>query len=142
MVPRFRFAVLEDAPLLAKLNAELIRDEGHRNAMSGPELERRMDGWLRADYRAALFALDAEPVIGYALWRLEPDHVYLRQLFVKAEWRRRGFGRATLTWLGANAWPGQPRVRVEVLVNNTRAIAFWRAVGFRDYSLVLEREGG
>jgi hypothetical protein len=27
---------------------------------------------------------------------------------------------------------------VEVLVANTPAVAFWRAVGYRDHSLVLE----
>jgi ribosomal protein S18 acetylase RimI-like enzyme len=36
-------------------------------------------------------------------------------------------------------WRGQ-RLRVEVLAGNAGAIAFWRAVGFGEYSLTLEKE--
>jgi hypothetical protein len=31
-------------------------------------------------------------------------------------------------------------VRVEVLVGNADGLAFWRAVGFRDYALTLEAD--
>ena len=31
-------------------------------------------------------------------------------------------------------------IRIEVLVSNERAIAFWRAVGFADYALKMELE--
>jgi GNAT superfamily N-acetyltransferase len=41
----FRFAVAENAEHLAPLNAQLIRDEGHRNAMTVEQLvEKRMSG--------------------------------------------------------------------------------------------------
>jgi len=42
----FRFATQADCPLLAELNHQLIRDEGHRNRMSVAELEQRLSGWL------------------------------------------------------------------------------------------------
>src|SRR5437870_9469274 len=42
----YRHATLDDCPLLAELNCQLIRDEGHRNRMTLPELEQRMRGWL------------------------------------------------------------------------------------------------
>ena len=38
-----RRATLADAALLAELNRQLIRDEGHRNSMSLAELETRME---------------------------------------------------------------------------------------------------
>jgi len=38
----FRGAALGDCPLIAELNHRLIRDEGHRNLMTVPELEQRM----------------------------------------------------------------------------------------------------
>jgi hypothetical protein len=42
----YRRATLNDCSLLAELNHQLIRDEGHRNKMTVPELEQRMRGWL------------------------------------------------------------------------------------------------
>jgi GNAT superfamily N-acetyltransferase len=54
----FRFATQADCPLLAELNHQLIRDEGHRNRMTVPELTERMRGWLAGEYRVVIF-LDA-----------------------------------------------------------------------------------
>ncbi|APV48881.1 GNAT family N-acetyltransferase [Betaproteobacteria bacterium GR16-43] len=134
-----RHACIEDAVLLAPLNAQLIQDEGHRNAMTVHELAERMAAWLRADYRAAIFEVSGSPV-GYALYRVGPEHVYLRQLFVRSDFRRRGFGRQALEWLWRNSWAGAPRLRIDVLVGNTSGAAFWRAVGFKDYCLTMEME--
>jgi len=136
---RFRFAKPEDAALLAPLNAQLIRDEGHRNNMTVPQLAERMKQWLNSDYQAALFE-SSEGLIGYALYRREPEFVYLRQMFVRPEFRRRGIGREAVAWLWHNAWHSHARVRVDVLVGNAPGQAFWRAVGFLDYCITLEME--
>jgi GNAT superfamily N-acetyltransferase len=135
----YRFATINDASTLAALNHALIRDEGHRNQMSLAELEIRMAEWLGGEYRAVLFEESGETV-GYALFRKDAEHVYLRQFFVIAERRRRGLGRGALGWLRTNAWGGERRIRVDVLVGNARAIDFWRATGFQDYCLTLELE--
>ena len=42
----FRSATLEDCALLAELNHQLFRDEGHRNRMTVAEIELRINGWL------------------------------------------------------------------------------------------------
>jgi hypothetical protein len=39
---QFRFVTPADAALLAPLNQQLIRDEGHRNAMNLAQLTERM----------------------------------------------------------------------------------------------------
>jgi hypothetical protein len=39
---RWARAAVDDVPLLAAMNSRLIRDEGHRNPMTLPELEERM----------------------------------------------------------------------------------------------------
>ena len=136
----FRFAKPEDAELLATLNAQLIRDEGHRNPMSVTELAERMLGWLRGgEYEAVLFE-DAARITGYALFRREAEHVYLRQLLVRPEFRRRGIGREAISWLWHNAWQSAPRLRIDVLVGNGDGQAFWRSVGFREYCLTMEME--
>ncbi len=133
----FRRATLNDCARLAALNQQLIRDEGHRNPMTVPELEQRMKGWLASEYTAVLFENDAEAV-AYALYREEPEEIYLRQLFVMRNRRRRGIGRQAMEILRSQIWPKHKRLTVGVLVQNTGAIAFWRAVGYRDYSLTLE----
>ena len=66
MIMTFRAATPDDCPLLAKLNHQLIQDEGHRNKMTAPELEQRMRGWLSGEYRAVVFE-DAGEVVAYGL---------------------------------------------------------------------------
>jgi GNAT superfamily N-acetyltransferase len=137
----FRLATATDAAALAVLNQQLIRDEGHRNRMTLAELEERMTGWLASEYRAALF-VDGGRVVGYALFRFDSEFVYLRQFFVCPEERRRGVGRAAIAWLRDQVWRGAGRVRLEVLAGNRSGLAFWRAVGFREYCVTLEWEAG
>ena len=96
-----------------------------------------MVGWLQGDYAAVIFVL-AGVDMGYALYRCEPKYVYLRQFWVDGTYRGRGIGRFALQWLQQNPWREAKQIRIEVLVDNERAIAFWRAVGFADYALTME----
>ena len=123
------------------MNQQLIEDEGHRNRMSLPELETRLRKWLSGRYVATLFARDGESV-AYALWRDEREWVYLRQFFVARGARREGIGKAAIHLLTEEVWPPRKRVRVEVLLGNEAGLAFWRAVGFKDYFLTLEMDRG
>jgi predicted acetyltransferase len=133
----FRRATLNDCALLAELNHQLIRDEGHRNKMNVPELEQRMRGWLQSEYTATIFEEGGE-LVAYALHCEQPEEIYLRQLFVVRKRRRQGIGRAAIEILRSQIWPENKRLTVDVLVQNTTAIAFWRAVGYADYCLTLE----
>jgi GNAT superfamily N-acetyltransferase len=129
-----------DVPLLAAMNQQLQIDEEHSRRMQLPELEVRMAGWLATGgYEAVIFEREGRPA-GYALFRREsePEHVYLKQFFVCRDCRRQGIGRAALEWLVAQAWQDRPAVYLDALANNERGIAFWRAVGFRDYSITME----
>jgi len=135
----YRFATAADVPALAKMNQSLIRDEGHRNRLTLAELEARMAGWVSGEYRVLVFEEAGRPT-GYVLFRDEPDHVYLRQFYVRPELRRQGIGRAALAWLRTNSWPNATRIRLDVLVGNAAGIAFWRAAGFEDYCLTMEFE--
>jgi GNAT superfamily N-acetyltransferase len=132
-----RFATIADGPLLAAYNQQLIQDEGHRNSMSVPKLEERMRNWLSTNYTAVLFEQNHETV-AYVLYREGPDEIYLRHLFVIRDRRRQGLGRATMEILRSQIWPRHKRLTVEVLVGNPVAVAFWRAVGYQDYSLKME----
>lgn len=79
-----------------------------------------------------------EVVVAYALWREQPEEIYLRQLFVVRHRRRQGLGRTAVDMLRRQVWPRDRRLTVEALVANEAAVAFWRALGYRDYSLPLE----
>lgn len=105
--------------------------------MTVPELEQRMSGWLQGEYTAIIFEEGGE-LVAYALYRELPEELYLRQLFVVRNRRRQGIGRAAMEILRTQIWPKNKRLTVEVLVHNTTAVAFWRAVGYQDYSLMLE----
>jgi GNAT superfamily N-acetyltransferase len=128
---------MDDSPLLAQLNQQLIQDEGHRNRMTLTELERRMRGWLTNEYRAVLYE-DGGEVVAYALFREQEQEIYLRQLFVVPDRRRQGIGRRAVEILRSQVWPKTKRLTVDVLVTNHSALAFWRAVGYQDYALTLE----
>ena len=135
----YRVASLKDCPALAEWNRELILDEGHGNPMTVAELEKRMRDWLTdGGYEGLIFEDGAEPV-AYALFRDDESGVYLRQLFVVRHRRREGIGRRSVETLIAEVWPKDKRLTVSVLVSNEGAVAFWRAVGYRNYALTLER---
>jgi GNAT superfamily N-acetyltransferase len=91
------------------------------------------------DYSAVIFERSGE-LLGYALFRRDSDHVYLRQLFVRPEHRRRGIGRLAVSWLWKNVWADASRVRIDVLIGNSTGAAFWRAMGFRDYCVTMEMD--
>ncbi len=125
-----------DLGLLAEWNHQLIHDEGHRNPMTVEQLALRMKAWLQSEYQAVVFS-DAEPV-GYALFKKGESEIYLRQLFVRRDRRRVGTGRAVFELLRREIWPSRVRLTVDVLCDNDGGVAFWRGVGYRDYSLTLE----
>jgi GNAT superfamily N-acetyltransferase len=132
----WRNASDDDLPLLAEWNHQLIRDEGHRNPMNVAELAERMKKWLRGEYRAIVFS-EADPV-AYALFKQDDALIYLRQLFVRQDRRRAGIGRSAVEILRREIWPSNVRLTVDVLCQNRGGVAFWRSVGYRDYSLKLE----
>ena len=135
----FRFAAETDVPWLARMNQELIRDEGHRNKMSLVELEQRMSDFLRNEYEAVIVSSGRND-IGYVLYRKEPDWQYLRQIFVIDKMRRKGIGRGIIKWLRDNPWKDCKTIRTDVLVDNTIGINFWKTVGFKDYCITMEME--
>ncbi len=134
----YRPALSEDSGVLAALNLQLIRDEGHRNEMSPAELEQRMRSWLAAgEYDAVVFERTGAP-LGYCLFKRHPDHVYIRQFHVDAAHRRRGIGRQAMMWLWQNSFAPADRIRLDVLVGNSVGASFWRGIGFTDYCITME----
>ncbi len=134
---KYRRAKLDDSFLLAELNHQLIRDEGHRNQMTVPELAERMRGWLETEYSGVIFE-DDRGIAAYALYREDEHTIHLRHFFVARDRRRAGLGRQAMKLLCSEIWAGHKRLTVEVLCANTAAIAFYKAAGYAEYSLCLE----
>lgn len=134
---KFRPATLDDSLLLAELNHQLIRDEGHRNPMTVPELEQRMRGWFANGYQAVIYE-DAGEVVAYALYYEQSQQIHLRHLFVVRHRRRQGIGLKAIEILRSQIWPQGKRLTVDVLIANERGVAFWRAAGYKDYCMTLE----
>ncbi|HET6620357.1 MAG TPA: GNAT family N-acetyltransferase [Dongiaceae bacterium] len=134
-------ATQADIPLLAALNLELYEDERHPYPLDLPALTERMARWVAGEYQVLLFRRGAR-VAGYAVWREEEFGAYLRQFFICRDQRRRGVGRAVMTLLRRDALPPDRPLHLEASVWNTGAIAFWRALGFRDFGLSMELKAG
>src|SRR5450432_1103037 len=101
--PQFRFATVDDAAMLSVMNRQLIVEEKHRNEMTMDELIQRMRGFLSGEYKAVVFEQDGQTA-GHGLFRRDPEWFYVRQFFVKPEFRRRGIGRAAILWMMTNCW--------------------------------------
>lgn len=133
-----RQATPADVPLLAELNQQLIRDERHRNNLTVPQLAERMQAWLvTGEYVARIFESEGE-IVAYALFREQPTELYLRQFFVQRHRRACDLGRQAMQLLLEGVWPRNKRRIVEVLSDNAPALAFYRTLGFADYSVTME----
>ena len=117
---------------LAVLNEQLILDEGHSNAMDIQALTARMRRWLQHDYRCYGIIRSSLP-IAYALYRDDGDCFYLRQLFTARAYRNQGLASQLLEYLQLRVFLNKP-VRLEVLVDNKRAVDFYHTHGFKVYS--------
>ena len=144
MALTWQFSSNADLSLLARLNAQLIQDEGHANPMGVDQLEARMRTWLQSGYTAVIFR-EAHEVVAYALYRPSDNGwegptgaIYLRQFFVARDRRRQGIGREVIEAIRCEVLPPGCRITLETVLLNTAAQQFWRAVGFRDYSIAFE----
>ncbi len=134
----YRRTTSADYALLGALNHQLIRDEGHRNPMNVTQLTERMRRWLGTkDYTGRIFEENGR-IVAYAIYREFPDEIYLRHLFVVRDRRREGIGRRAMQLLREEIWPKGRRLTVEALCGNTTGVAFWKSMGYVEYSMCLE----
>jgi predicted acetyltransferase len=116
------------------MNKQLIEDEGSDNPMDLAELETRMSGFLRGDFRAFFFKA-SNKILGYALVRTSPDPMYLRQFFICRDHRRRGYGKAAFHALLAHL--DIDSIDLDVLLGNRPGRSFWRSLGFEKRSVSM-----
>jgi GNAT superfamily N-acetyltransferase len=136
---RYRFASAAEAPLLARLNAQLIATGADFGPAGLPQLERRMRAWLDSgEDHAVLFEDGRGRVLAYALYHEDAAEIYLRQFLVLDAARHGGVGRRAYALLRQRVWSRAKRLTLEVLCDNADGLRFWHEQGYRDCALTLE----
>ena len=111
------------------------------------ELLQRAEGLARRRRGLGIVALAdnfANCAIGYAQLTMWPRTGEISDLIVAEDWRNQGLGSAMIGYLveKARAWP-MPQVEIGVAMNNPRALALYRRLGFKDDRLInLDLGGG
>lgn len=127
-----RDATPDDVPAIHALVRELAAYERLSDAVVSTEADFARHLFGPEPVAHALVADDDGAVVGFALWFptfstfLGRPGIWLEDLFVRADARRRGFGRALL---GALRERTDGRVEWSVLDWNEHAQAFYRSLG-------------
>src|SRR5258708_23833445 len=97
------------------------------------ELLQRAEGLARRRRGLGIVAVADTYSLGYAQLTLWPRTGEISDLIVAQDWRNQGLGTAMIEYLieKARAWP-MPQVELGVALNNPRAVALYRRLGFRD----------
>ena len=135
---RIRPAAVQDVPTILKLITDLAEYERLGDEVEATEADLR-DSLFGSTPRAEAILAEVEgEAVGFALWFhnystfLARPGLYLEDLFVRAEWRGRGVGRALLRRLACVAVErGCARMEWSVLDWNEPAIGFYRSIGAR-----------
>lgn len=131
----FRFAEKKDIPLIISFVKELAKYEHMEDQVVGtPELYEK---WLFEKQKAeVVFALDDDKEVGFALFFhnfstfLGRAGVYLEDLFVKPEYRGKGYGKGLITKLAQIAVErGCGRLEWWCLDWNKPSIDFYLSLG-------------
>ena len=150
-----RRAVPADRSPVADLWLRLLEEHGRLDDRFGHAADARMRWendfpvWLRDTTWRIFVAEQDGRVVGFASaqrWAPPPvyaeaQEVYLNELYVAPEVRRRGVGRRLVE--AVRAWAGElkaDRLRLGVLAANAGGCAFWDALGGRPLSLTYTLE--
>jgi len=133
-----RSASPQDVPVLLELVAELASYEREPDAVETTEAMLHDALFGASPVAFCHVALDAEAVVGFALWYVTfstwtgRPGVWLEDLFVRPPARGVGHGRALLATLAAVCVErGYPRLEWWVLDWNAAASGFYRSLGAR-----------
>lgn len=134
---QIKAAQLDDALVLAKMNYNLIKDEGSRNPMNLKELEIRMKKWLDGEYLGAIILVGGK-VAGYCLYQVQKDEyfsdineVYVRQYYIKPGFRRKHVGSTAFEQITTCCFPlEKSEIALDVIETNLPAKQFWSKLGF------------
>ena len=147
---KIRKAAPEDVPLILSFIRELAEYERALDPVSATEDDLRRDGFTaNPKFRVIIAEWDGKPAgmafffHHYSTWKGRPS-LYLEDLFVRPEFRRRGVGRALMVHLASMAIEENCYgVRWEVLDWNEPAIKVYQRLGgrFREHWRAMQLAG-
>lgn len=131
----FRYAVREDTPLILEFIQELAEYEKMRNEVVADET--LLAEWIFDKQKAeVIFAVENGKEVGFALFFhnfstfLGRSGIYLEDLFVKPEYRGKGYGKGLITLLAQIAVErGCGRLEWSCLDWNKPSIDFYLSMG-------------
>lgn len=132
---RFRFAEKKDTPLILSFIKELAEYEKMLDEVVATE--EQLEEWIFEKNKAeVIFALEENKEVGFALFFhnfstfLGRAGIYLEDLYVKPEYRGKGYGKALLQKLaGIAVGRGCGRLEWWCLDWNKSSIDFYRSLG-------------
>ena len=134
--PSIRYATREDVPVLLSMIRELAQFEELLHVMQADEPGLAQELFAEPRVAEALLAELGGEVVGFALFFhnfstfVGRKGLYLEDLYVRPHARRRGVGRALITFVAKIAVERRcGRFEWSVLDWNTRAIDFYRSLG-------------
>ena len=147
---KLRKALAQDAPLILSLIRELAEYEREPKAVTATEDDIRRDGFnANPKFRAVIAEWDGEPAgmafffYHYSTWKGKPG-IYLEDLCVRPQFRRKGIGKALLVYLARTAIAEDCYgIRWEVLDWNRSAIEVYKRQGaqFREHWQTMQLTG-
>jgi ribosomal protein S18 acetylase RimI-like enzyme len=100
------------------------------NEMSDDEICKRMESFITGDvYKVHVLENNAKDIIGYCVLDITRSPNYMRQLFIKREYRNHGYGRMLLE--KAMEEHQLNEIDLEVMIWNEGAIRFYEHIGFK-----------
>jgi len=128
---------------LVEMNTQLVVDEQFDVVLSPSEMIARMETFIIGSiYDCYLLMNNDEICVGYCLVDTTKKPIYLRHLFIKEQYRGKGFGKETIkTLLGTY---NTTQLDIEVMAWNDKAITFYNKIGFkcRYHGMRISQEKG
>ena len=130
MDPIFRLATINDLTELSVLNKQLREAERTDNEMSDEEITKRMESFITGQvYKVHVLENPEKEIIGYCVLDITREPNYMRQLFVKSQYRNHGYGKLLLKKVMEEYQLKE--IDLEVMQWNESAIRFYEHIGFK-----------
>lgn len=120
---------LANLVLLTEMNIALRLAEKIDNSMTDSAVEARMKAFILGDEYQIYTIWHNHQIVGYAAIKADEDPLYLRQLYIKTEFRRLGIGGQALSEI-RKIFPEQ-QIDVEVMAWNPEASRFYEKHEFK-----------
>lgn len=140
---QLRIATSADSEYLLEMSYQLLEDEGLEEDISMIERQAVLQEWIEDGWSILLILKDHQ-IAGYMIYRKQreefPSHeqtVFVREFFVRREYRRRGVGRSAFELIVNEYIPRDVTITLNVPAANHTALRFWQEKGFEVFSTTL-----